>query len=120
MPRNMKCRRVCCEPENRIFTPETNDTGFITINVDEIEAIRLCDLEGLDQDTAAGRMNISRGTFQRILYAVRKKSANALCNGKGIVIDGGNYEISENKIKCIHKCKKCRFDLNERGDIKDE
>ena len=113
MPRNMKCRKVCCEPKNRIFTPEAIAPDFITINVDELEAIRLCDLEGLEQDEAAGRMNISRGTFQRILYAVRKKSADALCNGKGIVIDGGNYEISENHIKCKHKCEKCRFDQNK-------
>jgi predicted DNA-binding protein (UPF0251 family) len=113
MPRNIKCRRVCCVPENRIFTPESNDADFITISVDELETIRLCDLEGLDQDTAAERMNISRGTFQRILYAVRKKSSDALCNGKGIVIEGGNYEIAENKIKCMCKCKKCRFDQDK-------
>jgi predicted DNA-binding protein (UPF0251 family) len=113
MPRNIKCRRVCCVPENRIFTPETNNVDIIIINVDELEAIRLCDLEGLEQDAAAERMNISRGTFQRILYAVHQKSADALCNGKGIVIEGGNYEISENNIQCIHKCKKCRFDQNK-------
>jgi predicted DNA-binding protein (UPF0251 family) len=124
MPRKIKCRRVCCIPENRIFTPETDDADFITIYVDELEAIRLCDLEGLDQDTAAGRMNVSRGTFQRILYAVRRKSADALCTGKGILIDGGNYKICENKKKCINtnvrKCKKCTFDVNERGEKKDE
>ena len=109
MPRNIKCRRVCKEPENRIFSPENGCADYITLSVEELEAIRLCDLESLDQDSAAERMGISRGTFQRILYAARKKSAAALCGGKGIRIEGGNYEIAQHFCECPKQCKKCTF-----------
>ena len=109
MPRNIKCRRVCKEPENRIFSPENGCADYITISVEELEAIRLCDLESLEQDSAAERMGISRGTFQRILYAARKKSAAARCDGKGILTEGGTYEIAQLFCECPKQCKKCTF-----------
>ena len=93
MARNVKCRRVCAEPACCIFTPQQENAQYVSISVDELEAMRLSDLEGLDQDTAANQMNISRGTFQRTLYAARRKTVEALCFGKGIRIGGGNYEI---------------------------
>lgn len=113
MPRTAKCRRVCMEPRCRRFSPENGDDCLV-LQVEELEALRLCDLEGLDQITAARQMNISRGTFQRILYSARKKTANALVNGLGISITGGNYEISlcrETKPLCSH----CR-QIKTKGD----
>lgn len=109
MPRSTKCRRVCQEPKNRLFFPENGTADYIVLSVEELEAIRLCDLEGLDQDTAAERMEVSRGTFQRILYAARKKTASALCGGKGLKIEGGNYEIAQGFCDCLKQCKKCIF-----------
>ena len=85
MPRTVKCRRVCMEPRCRRFSPE-NGERFLVLQVEELEA--------LDQATAARQMDISRGTFQRILYSARKKTADALVNGLGISIMGGNYEVS--------------------------
>ncbi|WP_040198241.1 DUF134 domain-containing protein [Candidatus Soleaferrea massiliensis] len=115
MARNMKCRRVCAEPANRIFTPQQSTAQTVCINVDELEALRLCDLEGLEQDAAASRMNISRGTFQRILYAARRKSAEALCMGACIRIGGGNYEVCT--FACPQGlCKRCRQNQSESGD----
>ena len=76
MPRTVKCRRVCMEPRCRRFSPE-NGERFLVLQVEELEALRLCDLEELDQATAARQMDISRGTFQRILYSARKKTADA-------------------------------------------
>lgn len=93
MPRTVKCRRVCMEPRCQRFSPE-NGERFLVLQVEELEALRLCDLEELDQATAARQMDISRGTFQRILYSARKKTADALVNGLGISIMGGNYEVS--------------------------
>ena len=52
-------------------------------------------------------MNISRGTFQRILYNARKKTAMAITQGKGIKIDGGNYMVSDRKCNCEKDCIKC-------------
>jgi len=66
----------------------------IRLTVEEAEAIRLKDLEALEQEDGAERMNISRPTFQRVLAAGRKKVADALLNGKAIRIEGGNFEIS--------------------------
>lgn len=107
MPRNIKCRKVCAEFQHKVFTPEEDEKGYVTINVDELEALRLCDLENMDQEEAAKRMEVSRGTFQRILYSARYKSVEALCEGKGVLIDGGNYEIADVPCQCNRRCKKC-------------
>ncbi len=109
MPRNQKYRRVCAEPVNRIFTPQNGSEDFVILNVDELEALRLCDLEGLDQDTAASRMTISRGTLQRILYAARKSIAEALAYGKGIHIEGGSYVLADHTCHCQKACLSCHF-----------
>lgn len=109
MPRTTKCRRVCHEPSASVFLPEQGATEWVELSVDELEAIRLCDLEGLDQDEAAERMNVSRGTFQRILYAARRQTAKALCAGKGLRISGGNYRLAEDCCKREARCSGCRF-----------
>jgi predicted DNA-binding protein (UPF0251 family) len=61
--------------------------------VDEFEAIRLKDLEGLEQEECASRMNISQPTFHRLVLSARKKIAEAIVNGKAIRIEGGNFEV---------------------------
>lgn len=106
MPRNRKCRKVCADFTHKVFTPEGSDNGYIRINVEELEAIRLCDMENMAQEDAALKMEVSRGTFQRILYAARKKTAEALCEGKGILIEGGNYKIERTCCNCSIGCKK--------------
>jgi len=65
----------------------------VVVKVEELEAIKLKDLEGLDQEECAKRMKISRGTFQRVLNSAKKKIADALVNGKAIRIEGGNYKM---------------------------
>ena len=117
MPRVMKCRKVCCEPENIRFTPDSGNEETILLSVEELESIRLCDLESMEQDSAAAMMNISRGTFQRILYSAHKKIAEALCFGKGIFISGGNYEIADMACQGTKRCSRCRFrsEINGQG-----
>lgn len=117
MPRTTKCRRVCREPSATAFVPETGAKDWIALSVDELEAIRLCDLEGMDQDEAAERMNVSRGTFQRILYAARKSTAEALCGGKGLRIGGGNYAVAEECCKRSGRCRGCRRHFSQAADI---
>ncbi len=58
---------------------------FITLYRDELEALRLCDKEGLTQEEAGKKMGISRGTVQRILSSARKKIVSALSECKGII-----------------------------------
>lgn len=79
------------------------------MTVEEFEALRLCDFEDLEQDAAAKRMEISRGTFQRILYAARKQVATALTTGKGLRIEGGNYTVSSEYCQCNKQCSNCPF-----------
>lgn len=120
MARVSKVRRVCAEPGSRRFFPEGEEKGFVTMSMEEFESIRLCDWESLEQDDAAKRMNISRGTFQRILYNARKTTAEALVNGKGIIISGGNYEIASFGCDCQKACRCCRFEKNKQGDANNE
>jgi len=59
----------------------------VFLDLDELEAMRLCDYENLDQTEASKKMEISRGTLQRILYSARKKVIDALINSKAININ---------------------------------
>jgi predicted DNA-binding protein (UPF0251 family) len=65
----------------------------VTLTVDEFEAIRLTDLEGLYQADAAEKMNVSRQTLGRVLESAHKKIADALVHGKALLIKGGPIQI---------------------------
>jgi uncharacterized protein len=65
----------------------------VVMTLDEFEAIRLADLEGLYQEDAAARMGISRPTFGRVLAAAHGKVADALAHGKALRIEGGPVEL---------------------------
>ncbi len=102
MPRPPKCRRVAFLPEATYFKPAGIPLRLldeIRLSVEEAEAIRLKDLDGLEQEQGAEKMNISRPTFQRVLASARQKIAEALLNGKAIKIEGGNFEVVPLKIK---------------------
>lgn len=73
----------------------------VHLTVEEAEAIRLKDLEGLEQEDCARKMNISRPTFHRVLESGRKKIADALLGGKAIRIEGGNFEFAKVFLQCI-------------------
>lgn len=98
MPRPKKCRRVGFIPKCLRFVPysmERETSEETVISIEEIEAVRLSDVEGLEQNDCAERMGISRGTFQRIINAARHKIADALVNGKSIRIESGNLVSRE-------------------------
>ena len=69
----------------------------ISLAVDELEAIRLKDLESMEQERAAATMNISQPTFHRIIQSAHNKVADALVNGKAIRIEGGKYVVKKGK-----------------------
>lgn len=102
MPRPQRKRVIYQLPVCREFVPggrlpgmpkETDET--VCLSLDELEAIRLCDLEGLDQAQAALRLGVSRSTFQNILRGARAKAAEALVNGRTLRIGGGNVAYSD-------------------------
>jgi predicted DNA-binding protein (UPF0251 family) len=64
------------------------------LTVDGFEAVRLKDLEGLEQEEAGERMGVSQPTFHRILLAARKTVADAIVNGKAIRIEGGVVRVA--------------------------
>lgn len=66
----------------------------VILNIEEMEAIRLADIEQLDQATAAERMDISRPTFHRIVNRAHQKIASALWQGYALRVDGGNFRIA--------------------------
>ena len=94
MARPTKWRKIENIPIVPCFIPADKNMRGIPENrlkLEELEAIRLKDLEGLDQGECAEKMEISRPTFQRILAAAREKIADSLVNGKPIRIGGGNF-----------------------------
>jgi len=99
MPRGRRQRRVLREPGFCRFRP-MGMQGYISVilTVDEFEAIRLKDSEGLEQKDAAEKLDVSQPTFSRIIESARKKIADALVNGKEIRIEGGEYMTEEKGI----------------------
>lgn len=96
MVRPKKDRIVSQNPDVSYFKPRgipLMKLEEITLTMEEFEAIRLADIEGLSQEEAGERMGISRATFGRIILQARKNVADALINGKAIRIEGGHYKI---------------------------
>lgn len=105
MPRPRKWRRVCCMPGNRRFGPldgESKRADTVEMTVDEFEAIRLIDLEGLNQEECAERMDVARTTVQSIYSGARFKLAKALVDGANLLIQGGEYRLCEEGESCGH------------------
>ena len=96
MPRPRLRRRVWFEPNVTYFKPagvRMIDLEESILAVEEFEAVRLKDLGGLDEETAAKKMNISQPTFNRLVTSARKKISDAIVNGKAIKIEGGVYKM---------------------------
>jgi predicted DNA-binding protein (UPF0251 family) len=106
MPRPPKFRRVERLPGFTYFKPSgipMPELKEIVLSVEELEAIRLRDQEGLGHEDCAGKMSVSRPTFHRILVSARQKIADALVNGAALRIKGGNFQLVEYKLEC-RKC----------------
>jgi predicted DNA-binding protein (UPF0251 family) len=104
MGRPFLWRRVSFLPPITYFKPAgipLASLAEVRLLVEEAEAIRLKDLEGLEQEECAQKMNISRTTFSRVLDSARRKIADALLSGKAIRIEGGNFEMAVRRFRCI-------------------
>ena len=102
MPRPRLCRRVYFNPSVTYFKPRggrLRDLNESILTIDELESVRLKDLEGLEQETAAKKMNISQPTFHRLILSARRKISDALINGKAIKVEGGDFRIIGRKRK---------------------
>jgi predicted DNA-binding protein (UPF0251 family) len=94
MPRPKKPRFVSGYPTLTAFIPQgVPISGEVLLSVEELEAVRLSDFEGLDQEAAANLVKVSRQTYGRILAHARRIISEALVTGKALRIEGGNYEF---------------------------
>ena len=103
MARPVKWRKIENIPTAPYFMPSDEANDLLPENVlklEELEAVRLKDLEGLEQEECAAKMEVSRPTFQRILIAAREKVADSLINGKAIRVEGGNFTRNICPVKC--------------------
>ena len=103
MPRPVKVRRVRCSPEANYFKPRGVPVAVleeVVLLKDEVEAIRLADLDELYQQEAANNMNVSRQTFGNIIRSAHHKIADALVNGKALRIEGGVVIMEERQFQC--------------------
>jgi predicted DNA-binding protein (UPF0251 family) len=96
VPRPRKRRILDREPKPAIYKPAglpLDGLHRVTLLQEELEALRLADLEGLTQAQAAGHMGVSRSTFQRIVARARRQAALALVEGHALQIEGGTFQI---------------------------
>jgi predicted DNA-binding protein (UPF0251 family) len=103
-----KLRKIGCISGERAFKPIGRPVGGLEVEqlrLDELEALRLADLEGLYQETAAARMGVSRATFARILGRARRAVAKALIEERVLVVgEGPVVATSDEPFPCpIHR-----------------
>lgn len=95
MPRPIRCRRIGQMPAYRSFSPdEAPGADIVRLSLDEFEALRLIDREGKNQEACAAEMNVARTTVTAIYLAARRKVAEALTDGKRLIITGGCCEFA--------------------------
>jgi uncharacterized protein len=103
MPRPKKKRLVHQPPLYTSFKPigvRMNSLEHISLNLDELEAIRLTDYLGKEHSEAADEMEISRSTFTRLIEKARSKVARFLIDGKHLYIEGGDVHFRGNILRC--------------------
>lgn len=108
MPRPRKCRQVCRLPQHDAFAPVGcgRSAQAVVIAVDEYEAIRLIDYEGLSQEECAASMGVARTTVQQIYNTAREKLSTALVEGRPFLIQGGDYRLCQGDESCRGCCRR--------------
>ncbi|RYU68781.1 DUF134 domain-containing protein [Aliivibrio finisterrensis] len=89
MARPKKCRRICSRAPYSCFKPNgvpTVELPKVELLAEELEALRLADVEGLSQQEGAEQMMVSRQTFGNIIKQARFKVASCLVQGKALII----------------------------------
>jgi len=89
MARPRLCRKVVFNPSVTYFKPQGVPMRFLEVvelTAEEAEALRLTNMQDLEQEEASQKMNTSRSTYQRILSSAYKKITEAIIEGKAIKI----------------------------------
>ncbi|MCG2828160.1 DUF134 domain-containing protein [Methanothermobacter sp. K4] len=112
MARPRRYRRILGEPLVAAFSPEDSEKeNEVEITLDEFEAVRLRDYHDIKQKKAAEIMGISQPTFHRTLKSARAKIAEALVEGRPIILKGGDYITDRRRYKCMD----CQFEWISPG-----
>jgi predicted DNA-binding protein (UPF0251 family) len=114
LARPQKERFVTCDPTISYFKPRgvpLRELEEVRLTIDQMEALRLADLEGLSQEEAGQRMGVSRATFGRIVQRARHVVAEAIIHGKAILLEGGNYQVKKAPREFV--CRDCGQQWNE-------
>ncbi len=93
MPPHKKRRRIQCNPNEKYFKPQGKPLKAlreIELELDELEALRLANIEGLNQEEIGEKMHVSRQTIQRTLKSAMYKITDALVNGHALKIQSGD------------------------------
>ncbi len=120
VPRPYCNRRIAGRPAAATFKPTgipADELEEVIMTLDEFEALRLADLDGLYQEEAAGRMKVSRPTFSRIIESARRKVADALVHGKLLRIEGGPIHLGARRCCRLHDRPASQPDQEDRGRI---
>lgn len=100
MPRPRKRRVLARQPRPAIYKPAgvpLENLATVRLLHEELEALRLAELESLTQEQAAAQMEVSRSTFQRILTRARRQMTLALVEGRALVIEGGTFTVDRHR-----------------------
>ena len=120
MARPLNCRRIFRKPGCIYYKPAgvpLSRLKEVVITLDEFEAMRLVDLDGLYQEIAAKKMGISRQTLGRVVESARHKVAQALMSGMAMRFEGGNItmDMGSNGTARKFKCDSCKKGWGESG-----
>ena len=108
MARIKKPRTICAVPRFRRFSPlDSPSRSTVRLTYDEFEVLRLHDLEHFTQEEAAKQMQVSRPTVTEMLTVAHGKIADALVNGKQIVLEHGGCEVCEIGLGCPKEKHEC-------------
>jgi predicted DNA-binding protein (UPF0251 family) len=113
-PGRPRCpRRIENEPDVTYFKPRgvpLDGLDVVILSLEELEAVRLIDLEGMEQEQASQKMGISRRAFWEDLQGARRRIVEALVGGKAIEIKGGSYMV---EVKRKFRCYDCQNEWEE-------
>ena len=111
MSRPLQTRKIGFVPRVVFFKPAgipRVDLEEVALSLDELEAVRLADLNGLYQEQAAPKMDVSRSAFARILESARRKIADALVHGKSLKLEGGPVQAGPGRAGICPRDCPCR------------
>ena len=119
MTRPKCCRKIGCMPDVNYYKPRGIPSSLleeVVLTLDEFEALKLADSDGLYQEQAAIKMDVSRQTFGRIIDSAHKKIADVLIHGKALKIEGGDVEIRNIKNSKGKKCNRLSENSFDKED----